>query len=70
MRSFGKNRGINMIRKAMLGLLAIGLVALPGLAQSKPDFSGTWKLNVGKSDFGQVPGPDSETMVVIADVAV
>jgi hypothetical protein len=58
-----------MIRKAMLGLLAIGLVALPGLAQSKPDFSGTWKLNVGKSDFGQVPGPDSETMVVMQNGA-
>jgi hypothetical protein len=53
-----------MIRRVMLGVFAIALLALPGLAQSKPDFSGTWKLNVGKSDFGQVPGPDSETLVV------
>jgi hypothetical protein len=26
-------------------------------AQSKPDFSGKWKLNVAKSDFGGAPGP-------------
>jgi hypothetical protein len=31
---------------------------------AKPDFSGNWKLNVAKSDFGQVPPPSSETNVV------
>jgi hypothetical protein len=36
--------------------LALGIVQ----AQAKPNFSGTWKLNVGKSDFGPVPGPDSQ----------
>jgi hypothetical protein len=28
------------------------------LAADKPDFSGTWKLNVGKSDFGPMPKPE------------
>jgi hypothetical protein len=31
---------------------------------AKPDFSGSWKLNVGKSDYGQVPPPASETNIV------
>jgi hypothetical protein len=37
--------------------LALGLVQ----AQAKTDFSGTWKLNPSKSDFGQMPAPDSIT---------
>src|SRR5205807_10390867 len=28
---------------------------------SKPNFSGVWKLNVAKSDFGVLPGPESRT---------
>ena len=34
-----------------------------GLAQAhaKPNFSGTWKVNVAQSDFGAIPGPDSRT---------
>jgi hypothetical protein len=42
-------------------------MALPVLsvfAQAKPDFSGTWKLNVAKSDFGPLPAPESRTDVV------
>jgi hypothetical protein len=30
-------------------------------AQAKPNFSGTWKLNTGQSDFGAMPAPDSRT---------
>lgn len=33
-------------------------------SQQKPDFSGTWKMNAAKSDFGAVPGPDSRTDVI------
>jgi hypothetical protein len=36
---------------------AIGLVQ----AQAKPNFSGTWKMNVGKSEFGPMPALDSRT---------
>jgi hypothetical protein len=35
--------------------LAVGLVQ----AHAKTDFSGTWKANTGKSDFGPMPPPDS-----------
>ena len=35
--------------------LALGLVQ----AQAKSDFSGTWKANASKSDFGPMPPPDS-----------
>ena len=59
-----------MIRK----LLSIAfLVALPAVSafaqpkpdsQPKPDFSGTWKMNVAKSDFGALPGPSSRTDVI------
>ena len=30
-------------------------------AGAKPNFTGIWKLNVAKSDFGPIPGPDAET---------
>ena len=53
-----------MIRKliSITFLIALPLVSL--LAQQKPDYSGTWKLNVAKSDFGPLPGPDSRTDVI------
>ncbi len=34
-------------------------------ATAKPNFSGTWKLNVDKSEFGQVPPPMTETNVIV-----
>lgn len=47
-----------MTRKAAVLLLTVFvLAALPALAA--PNFSGTWKLNASKSDFGQMPAPDS-----------
>jgi hypothetical protein len=36
---------------------ALGLVQ----AQAKSDFSGTWKANASKCDFGPMPPPDSIT---------
>lgn len=55
------------MQRFLAALLMIGVATL-GHAQTapaaKPDFSGSWKLNVGKSDFGQVPPPSSETDVV------
>lgn len=53
-----------MLRKAWIVLAAVLMVAGTGFAQSKPNFSGTWKLNVTKSDFGPVPGPDAQTDVI------
>ena len=37
--------------------LALGLIQ----AQAKTDFSGTWKIDMSKSDFGPLPAPDSIT---------
>lgn len=34
-------------------------------AQQKPDFSGTWTLNVAKSDFGILGGPINRTDLII-----
>jgi hypothetical protein len=34
------------------------------VAQSNPNYSGTWKLNVSKSDFGPLPPPDSRVDVI------
>jgi hypothetical protein len=41
--------------------LALGLVQ----AQAKSDFSGTWKANATKSDFGPMPPPDSMTEKIV-----
>lgn len=41
--------------------LAAGLVQ----AQAKSDFSGTWKVDAAKSDFGPMPAPDSLTEKIV-----
>lgn len=48
-----------------LAVLAFCLAAMAAIPQDekKPDLSGTWKLDTAKSDFGQFPGPDSQTDV-------
>jgi hypothetical protein len=33
-------------------------------AADKPDFTGSWKINAAKSDFGPMPPPDKWDMVV------
>lgn len=35
------------------------------VAAVTPNLSGAWKLNLEKSDFGQVPAPNSETDILI-----
>lgn len=53
-----------MTRRILLIAFLIALPVVSAYAQQKPDFSGTWKLNVAKSDFGALPGPDSRTDVI------
>jgi len=53
-----------MIRNTLMAALAVALFALPGQAQQKANFAGTWKLNPAKSDFGPIPVPDSRTDVI------
>lgn len=41
----------------------------PAAAIAQPNFSGAWRLNVQKSDFGEVPTPNSETEIIIENGA-
>jgi len=52
------------MRKAIVAALSVTAFATSMLAQSKPNFSGTWKLNIAKSEFGPLPAPDSRTDVI------
>jgi len=52
------------MRKALVTALFVTAFATSMIAQSKPNFSGTWKLNLAKSDFGPLPAPDSRTDVI------
>ena len=40
-------------------ILGLSLMALIGAATDKPNFSGEWKMNAAKSNFGQLPPPGS-----------
>jgi hypothetical protein len=51
-----------MGRKLIISLLLIAFAAFAD--DAKPNFSGTWKLNAAKSDFGPMPPPDSRTDTV------
>jgi hypothetical protein len=53
-----------MLHKTLVAALTVTAFAASLAAQSKPNFSGTWKLNVSKSDFGPIPGADSQTNVI------
>lgn len=55
MRSMATSKTIRLF-SFILVTLALAVVQ----AQAKSDFSGTWKLNVGKSELGPMPAPDSE----------
>ena len=53
-----------MIRKLISITFLIALPLVSVFAQQKTDYSGTWKLNVAKSDFGALPGLTSRTDVI------
>jgi hypothetical protein len=44
--------------------LAVGLATPVAAQDAKPDFSGTWTLDIAKSDFGPAPPPESMVLVV------
>jgi len=54
-----------MNRRTITLFSAIALSAALTQAQDKPNFSGTWKLNVAKSDFGPMPGPDKMERTIV-----
>ena len=51
----------------LAGLLAAALIVAgaPLRAQQKPNFSGSWKMNQVKSDFGPAPAPDTFTRKIV-----
>lgn len=49
-------------RLAAAALAALWLLAAS--AWAAPNFSGNWKLNAAKSDFGQMPAPDKWDAVI------
>jgi hypothetical protein len=56
------------MRKSVV-VLALAILCAAAMAaitpdEKTPDLSGTWKLDVAKSDFGQFPAPDSQTNVI------
>ena len=53
-----------MCRKAIASAFAVLALAASLAAQSKPNFSGTWKLNVAKSDFGVLPPSNGRTDII------
>jgi hypothetical protein len=52
-------------RRFAAALLLLAIAALPALA--KPNFTGDWKLNPSRSEFGQMPAPSSMTMKIAHD---
>lgn len=54
-----------MIRRLLSITFLLALPIASVFAQQKPDFTGTWKLNVAKSDFGLLGGPTSRTDGII-----
>ena len=45
-------------------LLATLAAALPLLAADHPDITGTWTLDIAKSNFGARPAPDSMVLII------
>jgi hypothetical protein len=46
---------------AMMAAPAAGAAMSSGGSGAHPNLSGTWKLNIAKSNFGQIPPPGSQT---------
>ncbi len=52
------------LRRSLLTISALALFANVVSAQDKPNFSGTWKMNATKSDFGPLPAPSAATRTI------
>ncbi len=53
-----------LIALIVAGALVFASPLPAGVQDAKPDFSGKWSLDVAKSDFGQMPPPDSILSVI------
>ncbi len=50
---------LNKLAPKTIFLVALGVLLCVSAAQAKTTFTGTWKLDVAKSDFGPLPHPNS-----------
>jgi hypothetical protein len=50
---------LSLSSATVFAILAAAFCVGPAYSQTKPDFSGTWKLNAQKSDFAGDPMPES-----------
>jgi len=51
-----------MIKRTLKPILCVlSISAAMGLAQAASNFSGEWKMNIAKSDFGPAPAPEELT---------
>jgi len=53
-----------MTRRTFVVCVCLLACCLASAAADKPDFSGNWKLNVEKSDFGPMPKPEKADYVI------
>lgn len=53
-----------MKKTVLITLALLAALALCAAGADTPDFSGTWKMNMAKSDLGQMPVPDKYEMTV------
>ncbi len=55
------------MRKTWISTWALAAlsIAILSSAEAKPNFSGTWKLNAEKSDYGPIPAPEKLERKVI-----
>jgi hypothetical protein len=55
------------VKRFLAGILAAALfvAGAPIRAQQKPNFSGNWKMNQVKSNFGVAPAPDTFTRKIV-----
>ncbi len=50
--------------RVIVALFAALLMSATGWGQQTPDLSGTWKLNLAQSDYGDLQGPNSRTDMI------
>jgi len=50
------------MRNILVVAIALGSAAWAADTDGKPDFTGDWTLNVGKSNFGKMPKPQAMTL--------
>lgn len=58
-----------MTRRIVLFNILFVVFCAAGACAAAPDFSGNWKLNAAKSDFGKFPAPQSSVRRVTQDSA-